>query len=106
MSRRPLLALLLAVPLAACAAPMAGRAEPVDAGPTVGGPALEQAVRDFLADDPATAALAEGDVQCPPAGPPDPRVVLFCQVTGVGRVQSVAVTVLDRDGNYRIDRPF
>jgi hypothetical protein len=97
--------LAAAAALAACAVPVAGtaRAEPPR---TIDGPRLEQDVRDYLAADPATAPLALARVECPPQALADPRTVLFCQVVGVGRVRSVPVTVLDRDGDYLIGAPF
>jgi hypothetical protein len=107
MSRLLVVVALLGA-LAGCAAPVAGASGTPGAAPprTLDGPRLEADVRDYLAHDPATAPLTAGRVECPPSAVVDPRVVVFCQVVGVGRVWSVPVTVLDDEGDYRIDKPF
>jgi hypothetical protein len=102
---RPTLAAAVLALVTACSTPAAVSTPPTSP-PTVDGTRLEQDVRDYLASDPSLAALVPGTVQCPPAAVIDPNVVLFCQITGVGRVWSVPVTILDRDGGYRIDKPF
>jgi hypothetical protein len=104
LARSALAAAVLAL-VAACSSPAVETAPPAPP-PTVDGARLEQDVRDYLAADPSLAALVPGVVQCPPAALVYPNVVLFCQITGVGRVWSVPVTILDRDGDYRIDKPF
>lgn len=105
MRVRSVVAVAALVLVCACTAPVAGNAQ-VEGPPTIDGARLEQDVRDYLRSDPSLADLAGGSVQCPPSAVIDPTVILFCQITGVGRVWSVPVTVLDRDGDYRIDRPF
>jgi hypothetical protein len=105
MRARSLLAVAAVALVGACAAPVAGNGR-VEAPPTIDGVRLEQDVRDYLRSDPSLAPLAGGSVQCPRSAVIDPTVILFCQITGVGRVWSVPVTVLDGDGDYRIDKPF
>lgn len=105
MRARPLLAVAALLVAGACAAPVTGPAQP-EAPTTIDGARLEQDVQDYLRSDPSLAPLAAGRVQCPPAAAIDPDVVLFCQITGVGKVWSVPVTILDRHGDYRIDKPF
>jgi hypothetical protein len=74
--------------------------------PSLDGARLEQEIRDYLVTDPATAPLASARVECPPHALADPRIVMFCQIVGAGRVRSVPITVLSEDGDYRIGKPF
>jgi hypothetical protein len=91
--------------LTACAVQIAGT--PTAVPPTtIDGSRLEQEVHDFLAADPSTADLAAAAVQCPKQVPASPEVSLFCQVVLPTRVALIPVTILDRDGNYRIGHPF
>ncbi|MFR9805840.1 DUF4333 domain-containing protein [Pseudonocardia sp. RS010] len=91
--------------LAACSVLVPGR--PVPAPPrTLDGTRLEQDVRAVLAADPATADLASAPVQCPQQVVVYPQLVLFCQVASGNVLRSIPVTVLDRDGNYRVGPSF
>lgn len=99
-------AVLACVPLAACAVTVPGTptAAPL---PTIDSAALIRDVRAVLAGDPETAPIAQtADVTCPRDAPADPYVTLFCQAVSPGGVLLVPVTVLDRDGDYRVDRPY
>lgn len=97
---------LAGVPLAACAVTVPGTptAAPL---PTINTAALIKDVRAVLAGDPRTASIAQTvDVTCPRDVPADPYITLFCQVVSPSGVLVVPVTVLDREGDYRVDRPY
>lgn len=97
------LALGALVPLlAACAVQVGGtaRAEPPH---VIDGARLEREVAATLTADPQLAGAA---VQCPHDAVAVPRVTLFCQVVRPTRVSSIPVTILDREGDYTIGRPF
>jgi hypothetical protein len=98
-------AVALAPLLASCSVLVAGT--PTPAPPrTLDGARLEQDVRAVLAADPATTALASAPVQCPQQVVVYPQLVLFCQVQQGAVIRSVPVTILDRDGNYQVGKPF
>jgi hypothetical protein len=98
-------AAVLAPLLASCAVLVPGT--PTPAPPrTVDGAQLERDVRAVLADDPATAPLATAPVQCPQQVVVYPHLVLFCQVVQGPVIRSIPVTILDREGNYQVGRPF
>ncbi|MCE0765907.1 DUF4333 domain-containing protein [Pseudonocardia kujensis] len=98
-------ALVLAPLLASCAVLVSGT--PTPAPPrTLDGAQLERDVRAVLAADPSTAALASAPLQCPQQVVVYPQLVLFCQVQQGAVIRSVPVTVLDRDGNYQVGKPF
>jgi|tagenome__1003787_1003787.scaffolds.fasta_scaffold19670975_2 hypothetical protein len=105
-SRRRLALLgALAPLLASCAVLVTGT--PTPAPPrTVDGAQLERDVRAVLAADPSTAALASAPVQCPQRVVVYPQLVLFCQVMQGPVIRSIPVTILDRDGNYQVGKPF
>ncbi|MEU7811887.1 DUF4333 domain-containing protein [Pseudonocardia sp. NPDC049154] len=95
----------LAPLLAACSVLVTGT--PTPAPPrTLDGAQVERDVRAVLAADPSTAALATAPVLCPQQVVVYPQLVLFCQAQLGNVIRSVPVTVLDRDGNYQVGRPF
>ncbi|GAA4687925.1 hypothetical protein GCM10023215_24690 [Pseudonocardia yuanmonensis] len=73
---------------------------------TIDGAQLEHDVREVLAANPSTEALASAPVQCPQQVVVYPQLVLFCQVVQGNVIRSIPVTVLDRDGNYQVGKPF
>ncbi|GAA1857232.1 hypothetical protein GCM10009836_41860 [Pseudonocardia ailaonensis] len=111
MSRRALPVIALGCVLSGllaggCAQTIAGTAQATPL-PTIDGTRLEQEVRETLVKDPTTAAFAAtADVQCPQQVIAYPRLALFCQVIAGNIIKNVPVTVLDRDGDYQIGKPF
>lgn len=98
-------AVVLAPLLAGCTVAVTGT--PTAAPPrTLGGAQIERDVRAVLAADPSTSALASATLQCPQQVEVYPQLVLFCQVQQGPMIRSVPVTILDREGNYQVGKPF